>query len=126
MTEKQQYDGVAIVDDEAQLIRTYELIFQRRQIPVSFVAGDGEAALRLFKESIPRPGVVLIDYRLPSMTGMELMRAIRKMDPDVKIVIISADDSVRKDALEGGALAFLKKPVPLQVIVSTVRSLMAA
>jgi len=117
---------VAIVDDEAQLVRTYELIFQRRQIPVSFVAYDGPVALQLFINANPKPGVVIIDYRLPSMSGMVLMKAIRDIDPGVRIVIISADDSIKKEALRDGARAFQKKPVPLQEIVSTVRSLMAA
>jgi len=123
---EQPYDGVAIIDDEQQLVRTYEMIFQRRQIPVSFVAYDGPIALQRFREASPPPGVVIIDYRLPSMSGLVLMRAIRELDSGVKIVVISADDSVRREALDGGAQSFLKKPVPLQVIVDTVRSLMAA
>ncbi len=44
----------------------------------------------------------------------------------MKIVVISADDSVRREALDNGAQSFLKKPVPLQVIVDTVKALMAA
>ncbi len=123
---EQKYDGVAIVDDEQQLVRTYEMIFQRRQIPISFVAYDGPIALQRFREARPPPGVVIIDYRLPSMSGMELMREVRKIDPGVKIVVISADDSVRREALDNGAQSFLKKPVPLQVIVDTVKALMAA
>ncbi len=123
---EQKYDGVAIVDDEQQLVRTYEMIFQRRQIPISFVAYDGPIALQRFREAHPPPGVVIIDYRLPSMSGMELMKAILAIDPGVKIVIVSADDTVRQEALDGGAKAFLKKPVPLQEIVNTVKSLMAA
>ena len=126
MPEQGAYDGVAIVDDEAQLVRTYELIFQRRQIPVAFTAGDGEDALDRFRDASPRPGVVIVDYRLPSMSGLELMKSLLQIDRGVKIVIISADDSVRTEALKNGAAAFMKKPVSIQEIVGTIKSLMAA
>lgn len=48
--------SVAIVDDEADVVRTYELLFKRRNIPLSFTAFDGPDAIEKFKKANPRPG----------------------------------------------------------------------
>ncbi len=117
--------GVAIVDDEVQLVKTYELLFKRRQIPVSFVAYDGCAALDFFKNVNVRPRVVIIDYRMPLMSGLELTREILMLEPGTKIIFISADEDVRREALDAGAAVFMKKPTPIKDITETINTLMS-
>ena len=112
--------AVAIVDDDPQLVRTYELLFKRRHVPVSFVACDSYSALEQFKNINPKPRVVIIDYRMPYMNGLDLMAEILKLAPETKIVFISADDSVRQEAIEAGAHVFLKKPTSLKEIMESI------
>jgi two-component system, chemotaxis family, chemotaxis protein CheY len=112
--------GVAIVDDDAELVRTYELIFRKRHVPVAFVAYDGKSALDKFRDANARPEVVIIDYRMPLMSGLELTGEIKKLEPCTRIVFISADDSVRQDALNAGANIFLKKPVGIKAIIESI------
>jgi CheY-like chemotaxis protein len=114
--------SVAIVDDDVELVRTYEMIFRRRQVPVSFVAYDGRSALDRFRDADARPAVVIIDYRMPLMSGLELTGEIKKLEPGTRIVFISADDSVRREALAAGADSFLKKPVGIKAIMECVGS----
>jgi FixJ family two-component response regulator len=115
--------SVAIVDDERDLVRTYELLFKRRCIPMAFVAYDGHSAIDKFKNIAEKPGVVVIDYRLPDMDGLELLTKILSLQPGTKIVFISGDDSVRREALEAGATVFLKKPTEIKVITETITAL---
>jgi two-component system chemotaxis response regulator CheY len=123
--ENNEKPGVAIVDDEAGVVRTYELLFKRRQIPLAFTASDGMDAIEKFKNSGPKPKVVIIDYRLPSMSGVELMEKILAIEPDTKIIFISGDDSIRDGVLKAGADIFLKKPTGIKDITESVNSLLA-
>ena len=116
--------GVAIVDDERQLVRTYELLFSRRQIPLSFFAYDGDEAIGKFRVASPRPKVVIIDNRLPSMSGIDVMKAMLALEPATKVIFISGDESVRQESLAAGAAVFLKKPAPISEITNIVKSLL--
>jgi DNA-binding NtrC family response regulator len=117
---------VAIVDDEVQLVRTYELLFKKRGIPIAFTAYEGRDAIKKFYRADPKPGIVIIDYRLPDMDGLEVMRDILDIEPGTRIVIISGDDSVRHESLGSGAAVFLKKPASIKDITETLNSLMNA
>ena len=112
--------GVAIVDDDAELVKTYELIFRKRQVPVAFVAYDGKSALEQFRDASEKPAVMIIDYRMPLMSGLELTGEIKKLEPATRIVFVSADDSIRQEALDAGANVYLKKPVGLKMIMENI------
>lgn len=116
--------GVAIVDDEPKVVRTYELLFKRRQIPLSFYAYDGAEAIMKFKKANPRPKIVIIDYRLRTMTGIDVLNAIMAEEPDTKIIFISGDDTARQMSLDAGANIFLKKPVGIKEITEAINTLM--
>jgi len=126
MSENNGRTSVAIVDDEASVVRTYELLFKRRNIPLAFTALDGGEAIEKFKDSNPKPKVVIIDYRLPSMSGVELMEKLLACEPDTKIIFISGDDSIQGNVLSLGADIFLKKPTTIDVITKSVNSLLAS
>lgn len=114
---------VAIVDDEIGVVRTYELLFKVRKIPVAFIALNGIEAVEKFNKANPRPDVMIIDYRLPDMDGLCVMREVRKIAPDMKVIIISADGSIRQKSLDEGANVFMKKPTGNKDIVDTIHSL---
>lgn len=115
---------VGIVDDEELLVRTYELLFARRQIPLSFIALDGKEAIEKFRDARPRPKVMIIDYRLPYTSGIEAMKEILVLEPDTKVLFISADGDIRQEALDAGADVFLKKPISLRILIDATRALM--
>jgi DNA-binding NtrC family response regulator len=118
--------SVAIVDDEVDVVRTYELLFHRRKIPLSFTALDGPDAIEKFKKANPRPVIVIIDYRLPSMSGLDVMRKILAIEPLTKVIFVSGDDSIQHESIDSGAAVFLKKPANIKLITDTVTGLMNA
>ncbi len=118
--------SVSIVDDEADVVRTYELLFQKRGIPMAFTAYDGREAVEKFERENPKPSIVIIDYRLPDMDGMDVMKQILSMEPHTRIIFISGDESVRHESLDAGATVFLKKPTSIKDITVTINSLMNA
>jgi two-component system chemotaxis response regulator CheY len=117
--------GIAIVEDEKDLVDVYKRMFARRNIIVCFVAFDGREALKKFIECAPKPHVILMDHRLPGMSGIEVTEEILKLDWEAKVVFLSADVGVMDDALRAGAVAFLKKPASLKEIISTVEAAIA-
>jgi DNA-binding NarL/FixJ family response regulator len=69
--------------------------------------------------------MVLLDISMPGMSGIEVTREMLKLDPEAKVVFLSADVDVMDAALEAGAVAFLKKPASLKDIVGTVEDAVA-
>lgn len=116
--------SVAIVDDEVGVVRTYERIFNRRKILLSFTDLDGPDAIEKFKNANPRPEVVIIDYRLPSMSGLQIMREILAIEPSMKVIFVSGDDSIQQECVDKGATIFLKKAADIKTITETVTHLM--
>ena len=124
-TEKACGIGLAIVEDEKGLVKAYERMFAKHRIQVCFVAFDGVEAVKKFIECAPKPHVVLMDYRLPIMNGIEATREILKIDTDARVIFLSADVGVRDDAIQAGAFSFLKKPAGLNDILEAVRAALA-
>ncbi|HUL62434.1 MAG TPA: response regulator [Methanocella sp.] len=114
--------SVAIVDDEPMLVKTYEKLLRRRQIPIAFSAYSGEEAVAKFKEASPRPGIVILDYRMGRMNGLEVMKAILAEEPGTKVIFISGDGDARGLSLASGAMHFLKKPVHIEEIMAAIRT----
>lgn len=117
-------DGIAIVDDERELAGMYESLFKARGYPICFVAYNGQEAVDLFKKSNARPKAIIMDQRMPVKTGIEATREILAIDPDVKIIFISADEHTRDESLKAGAAVFLRKPVSINRIICCLESVL--
>lgn len=74
-------------------------------------AEDGRAALD--KVGVIHPSVVITDVRMPEMNGLELLEAVRRDEPAIPVVVLTAHvtSEARRRAVEHGAFAFLPKPV---------------
>ena len=85
-------------------------------------ARDGAEALALYREH--RPTVVLMDLRMPGMTGIEATRAITAEDPRARIVVLTTyqGDADIYGALEAGACGYLIKDMPTEDIVGAIRA----
>lgn len=111
---------VLIADDEPEILRVYELVLRPEGYVVQ-TAPDGQTAVELFKEGTY--DVVLADLTMPGLDGVGLLRAIREIDLDVPVVIITAapsmDSAIR--AVEYGALRYLLKPIRHEELLKVVR-----
>ena len=111
---------VAIVEDEKELVAILKKYFYVKGIPISFVAYDGETAVKLFRAAAPKPDVILLDYRLPAKDGIAVAREMLAIEPRARIIFLSGDSRVEKEALAAGAALFLKKPSSLQAIINAI------
>jgi DNA-binding NarL/FixJ family response regulator len=88
-------------------------------------AEDGQQALESFRKH--RPDVVIVDLRLPGMSGLELIKALRLESKDVKVLVLTnyggGDDVSR--AIQNGASGYVMKSMPLEQVLEAVRMIYA-
>ena len=98
-----------LVDDEADVLYSFRRIFDSPDIELS-TAGSGEEALRLLPEL--KPDLVLMDVRMGGMTGLETLRALRKTDPKLLVILMTAYGTTQTaiEAMKLGAYDYLLKP----------------
>lgn len=80
-------------------------------------AGNGSEAAEVYSRT--RPDVVTMDITMPEVDGLEAIKIIKEIDPDAKIIVISAMglDPILKEAFSRGARGFITKPfLPDRVI----------
>ena len=103
--------SVLIVDDERQVANTFAAFFERNGSHIVTCAYTGADAIAAYEAS--RPDLVLLDLRLPDMTGFDVYARIREHSPVVIMISGHGDIPLAVQALQGGAENFLTKPVDL-------------
>lgn len=114
---------ILLVEDNAVFREALELLFSLRDdIDVVASVGDGAAAVPACVEH--RPDVVLMDYRLPGLDGVQATRAVLSSCPGTAVVCLTASAGGREmEALEAaGAAACLTKDQELEEIVGAIKS----
>lgn len=100
---------VLVVDDEPDVRLLLNAVLASPGVEIVGEADDGFDALELVKSA--RPDVVVLDLMLPTLSGLDVLRAIRHDNPDVRVVAVSAmaEDTAERDALAAGADLFVSK-----------------
>ncbi|HEY7705956.1 MAG TPA: response regulator transcription factor [Gaiellaceae bacterium] len=114
---------VALVEDNRVFRETLELLLgMRPDVEVVASVENGNDVVQLCKEH--RPDVVVMDYRLPGLDGVQATAALRRACPEVAVVCLTASANVREmQALtEAGAVACLTKDEELDDIVAAIRN----
>ncbi len=116
-----------MVDDEPDLDILIQQRFRkeiREQMYQFFFARHGREALDIIKEH-PDMAVVLSDLNMPEMNGLELLKALKKEHPDLRILILSAygDQENRSLAFDAGAHDFIIKPLILSDLSEKLKQL---
>jgi DNA-binding response OmpR family regulator len=111
---------VFVVEDEKAFVDVYQKIFDIIDFEIADWAYSGEEAVGMFRNMKERPALIIMDHRLPKMNGVETMIEIRRIDPDAKILFVSADERAKKLAMDNGALDFIQKPFSLAQFISIV------
>ena len=112
--------NILIVEDEPKMLRLLELKLSEEGWTI-FSAGDAESGLKIL--SVEAIDLVLSDIKLPGMSGIEFLQAIRRVHADTPVVLMTAYGSVEKavDAMKSGANDYVLKPFSLDEIALVVR-----
>ena len=111
---------VLIIEDEPAYVDALTIALEREGYDVSS-ATDGRAGVVAFLER--PPDIVLLDLMLPELSGLDVLRRIRK-DSDVPVIVLSAKDSESDvvTALELGSDDYLTKPYSIRELLARVRA----
>ena len=109
--------SILIIDDEVAISTAFALFFRRSGANVVTEAATGAEGVAAYLRV--RPDLVLLDVRLPDMTGFEVLERIREDNPVVVMVTAFGDITMAVDAMHKGAENFLTKPVDLSHLAAT-------
>jgi DNA-binding NtrC family response regulator len=112
------------VEDEPEVAKLYRSVLIARGLQISFMAEDGLEADKAYRDCDPKPFIVIMDHRMPEMTGIDAMKCMQNSHSGTKYIIISADSSIRDEAITGGASIFLEKPIQLKQLASSIEHIL--
>lgn len=109
---------VLMVDDEAQFRETTKKILNRRGFE-TILAENGEEAIEKLTDN---PDVIILDIKMPGMDGHEALREIRKVSPDVPVIMLTGHGAApsAREALVEGAFDYLAKPCDMDLLASKI------
>ncbi|HLV78034.1 MAG TPA: sigma-54 dependent transcriptional regulator [Marinobacter sp.] len=112
--------SVIFVDDDPDIRPVMEQTLTLEDIPVACFA-DGSSALRLIQPDFE--GVVLCDYNMPGMDGLELLKKIQGIDADIPVILLTGqgDISTAVAAMQQGAYDFIEKPFDHDELIELLR-----
>ena len=117
---------VIIVDDQRLMRDGLRLLLELEDgIDVIGEASDGEEGVKLYADL--RPDIVLMDIRMPKMTGIEATKKILKADPKARIIILTTfdDDNLIMEGLQAGALGYMLKDLSGEELAAAIQTVMA-
>jgi two-component system chemotaxis response regulator CheY len=112
---------VLVVDDSGLARRRVRGILETAGYEV-LEAEDGMAAIESY--FVSKPDIVLLDLVMKGMYGLEVLQRLRELDPDARVIVVSADVQTSSHELvaQGGAAGFLVKPVDPNEVLALVRT----
>jgi len=115
---------ILVVDDSALSRRTLRRILEEAGYSV-VEAGEGMTALEMY--FIEKPNAVVLDLVMKGMYGLDVLKKLREMDHEARIVIASADiqSSTRTLAEEAGAYAVINKPLVAAEVIDALNRALA-
>jgi two-component system NarL family response regulator len=117
---------ILIVDDHPALrFGLCSMIGKEPDMTVVAETGDGAESVELYQRH--QPDIVLMDLRLPGMSGVEAILAIRHQTPAARIIVnttYDADEDIHR-AIQSGAKSYLLKDMPKEEILAVIRSVHA-
>ncbi|MDO9123320.1 MAG: response regulator [Deltaproteobacteria bacterium] len=110
---------ILVIEDDEEMRALLKDFFLEEGLETDSVSNGSEAFRKLVKESFV---LVITDIRMPGLTGLDILPGIRKLQPEVPIIVITAfgSEEIRQRALERGATAYLEKPVHFYTLRSLV------
>jgi CheY-like chemotaxis protein len=118
-------EGVLVVDDEPMVRHLARSVLERKGYRV-LTAVDGLEALRIYGAQAPVIDLVLLDYTMPGMTGLQVFHKLREINPAVRVIFSSGHtmDSDSEVLLAAGGRAFVAKPYRVDDLVRRVRQVL--
>lgn len=112
--------SILIVDDEKSVRMALRMTLEEKYHVLA--ANNGSESLKMF--TMECPGMLLLDIGLPDMNGIDVLRRVKKRDPDVVVIMITALEEAKTivEAVKLGAYDYLVKPIDAQELFLTIQN----
>jgi DNA-binding NtrC family response regulator len=122
---------LSIVDDETDITRLFHDALCRIDGLLVITFNDSTKALEHFTTNKKEYVLVLSDYRMPNLSGLDLLRKVKALNPSVRTVLMSAfdvdsDDILRKYLIEKIINQFIQKPITIYALCDEINNLLRA
>jgi DNA-binding response OmpR family regulator len=114
-------DRILVVEDDHAVQKALKRLFETEGFDIE-ISGDGKSALEAFRKATP--SAVVLDLRLPLMSGRDVCREIKQQAPSIPIIVLSAASDVSDKVLllELGADDYVTKPFSPRELLARVRA----
>lgn len=115
-------DLILVIDDDVGILRAFEKILTKENFLIS-TSSHPEEALALI--SAKKPQVVIVDMKMPGVSGIDLLRQIKKTYPKLPVVVMTAYSNIftEKEVLKLGADYYFKKPFEINTMLEKIKQL---
>lgn len=112
-------EKILVVDDEIEVTELIEEFLKESGYQVA-VAMSRKEMLEIIPQF--KPGIVLLDIRLPDGDGIEILNEIRSQYPEIEVIMVTglADREIALKALQNGAIDYITKPIDLAYLANSV------
>lgn len=101
---------IFLVDDDKNIIFIFQKYLEMLGHEIIDYAYNGVEAIQKFKEFDEIPDLILMDHIMPLKNGIETTKEILKLNPQTNIIFVSADITVKEEAIKLGVNSFIEKP----------------
>ncbi|HIZ70477.1 MAG TPA: response regulator transcription factor [Candidatus Atopostipes pullistercoris] len=114
---------ILMIEDNESVCEMLQMFFEKENWPVTFIH-DGQEGLDEYKNNQEMYDLLILDIMLPSVDGMTICREVRKFDPQIPIIMLTAKDTESDEVigLELGADDYVTKPFSPLTLVARIKS----
>lgn len=116
---------ILVIEDDEGMRFLLEDFFKEEGFETDFVSNGSEAFRKLVRETFD---LILTDVRMPGLTGLDILPGIKKLHPEVPIIVITAfgSEEVHRRAIKRGATAYLEKPLHFSKLRTMIHEIISA
>lgn len=121
---KKNRDRILIVDDEQHICNILSRLMKKQGFD-TLTAYEGETALKIIRSEIP--DMLLLDFMMSGINGMEVMKYAKELDPDLPVIMITGYANIQGavEAIQAGAYSYLAKPFQHVEVIEIVKQALA-
>ena len=101
---------ILVIEDDEEMRSLLKDFFEEYGFEIDSVSNGSEAFRKIAREPFD---LIITDIRMPGLTGLDILPGIKKLQPEVSIIVITAfgSEEVSRKAFDRGATAYLEKPI---------------
>ena len=111
---------IMIVEDDPLIRQLYETILKKKGYDVVAVASDGAQAITMYQNLVDKPDLIILDFRMPKLNGLQVSREILAENATTEILMISGDPTFDRKAVISRGINLMQKPVEINKIIEEI------